>query len=780
MKKTVFLIGLLLCPLLKVSAQMPTKLSETAATSVQKQIPARDTMRKADSTQAADMAKAAALRDSMTIAKRVKTLEAISVKAPRPLYSMEGEVISYNVAEDETAKGLTALDALQNAPSVEVDIEGNITLRGSDKVEVWLNGHPTRIDGASLKVFLQSLPADAIDHIEVIKNPSAKYMVEEGFHIINIVTSARLRNSQFFAAGLGGGSEPSIRPWASYVVKNDKLTANAHLGYRHSTMRSTSSSTVTLRQTDGLGGYDTAAFISENEEYAKRHDTWTCFLNLDYKIDSANSVNLFHLSTRMPSSSTSSSLIDRTDHLPLTRHYLYQNSQTTATFNASSNTAFQWKHKFGGEGHNLSLSLTHFGFWNNQKTDILRAYAPFAGTLPAEMADFNKRTSHPSADNTFNLSTRYNLPIGNKDELTFNLSARHTKGTSEKTPLFFDTLSQGYCIIDSLRHLLTANGSWNGNLGTSWRHKWEYVTLTLGLKGRAEQTQYSLQSLFPCDTSYAYAYIEPTVDITFRTKSMHYFRLTYALTTYHPSPSSLTLSRTYSEDGYSTGNPNLKAEHTHDINLNWNKFFKTHGSLSLSTYAKVSTDNIGTCTSTTDEEDPFLGRIANYTMPYNVGTSYNIGIESNATYRPTAWLNFRLYANLYRSGYAFDYPKTGLVKNEMTSYSLRLNCWVNIAKRIRVNLSGNYSSPTQSLFLEKQNGYNINIGASADFCKRRVSASLNVSDIFNWNKTQSWNTNPFYLAQSTEKADSRFITASLTLRLGKMELENYATAAQGY
>ena len=218
MKKLVFLIGLILCPIAKGMAQIPPELMDAIRAAVAEQATKTDTA-KTDSTQSITTGGSSG-QDSLLLLQRVKTLEAISVRAPRPIYSMDDEVVNYNVADDETVKGLTALDALQNAPSVEVDIEGNVTMRGSTNIEVWINGYPTHMNGSVLKVYLESLPADAIDRIEVIKNPSAKYMVEEGCHIINIVTSTKIRNSHFLSFGLGGSNRPSVSPWVSYVLKN--------------------------------------------------------------------------------------------------------------------------------------------------------------------------------------------------------------------------------------------------------------------------------------------------------------------------------------------------------------------------------------------------------------------------------------------------------------------------------------------------------------------------------------------------------------------------------
>ncbi len=770
MKKYIFLVGLLLCPFLNAHGQVTPDLLDALSAAVSPRLPAADTAKVVTLTDSARVA------DSIRIEQivQMQTLKEIAIKAPRPIYSMEGEVVSYNVADDETAKGLTALDALQNAPSVEVDIEGNIKLRGTDNVEIWLNGYPTHIDGSALKAYLASIPADHIDRIEVIMNPSAKHMVSDGCHIINIVTSTKLRNSQFVAVGMGGSNEPALRPWVSYVMQNDKLTANAYLGCSYHEKHTVSSSSSALRRDNLAGSYDTTSLISEREDYLRQRSIWNCFLNLDYKADSANSIGLFHFSMLNPSHSYSESFTHRTDFWPDARCYSYADQKLYNSTVGNASTNLTWKHKFNKHGRNLSFSLNHFCFYVGQNNDLARRYMPLEGLLPAAWQDYAKRNESRDMTHSLILSSRYNLPVGFSDELSFRLSATRHWESMVMLPLFLDPATHEYTIADTLRSRHRTERGWNSAAGASWRHQWDAVTLDLGLRGSIHRSAYSIVSFFPDDSAYSYLELEPTLDFTYRTPSMHYFRFNYALTTSHPGCDNLSTSRIYTEDGYSMGNPHLTPSHTHNLGFSWNKFFKSHGSLDINSYAQYSTNDISTCTEVTDGIDPYLGRIVTYSMPYNVGSSYKIGIESNATYRPTAWLNIRLYANLYRSGYQMDYPKTGLVRNDMTSWSLRLNCWTNIAKIVRLNVSGSYGSPTLSLFGIKKNSASINLGVSGDFWNKRISASLNISDLFNWNRIDRWNTNPYYMSFSSERSDSRYITASVTIRLGKMDLEYQA------
>ncbi len=767
MKKIIFLIGLVLCPFVKGMAQVPVELMDAIRTAIAEQAPP-----KADSTKVATH-QDSLMRDSLLLLQRVKTLEAISVRAPRPIYSMDDEVVNYNVADDGTVKGLTALDALQNAPSVEVDIEGNITMRGSTNIEIWINGYPTHMNGNTLKVYLESLPADAIDRIEVIKNPSAKYMVEEGCHIINIVTSTKIRNSHFLSFGLGGSNRPSVSPWVSYVLKNEKLSTNIYLGVSSTPTHKTEQSSSIFRQ-DGTEGFDTTASSNTATENNTDRYTGTLAFNLSYQIDSMNDLSFFGLAVTFPATKHSLTTTDQWYYLPQRLHYTYTNSQESRDFNLMGMANLSWKHKFDNEGHNLSVSLyDNLNYSHNERT-LRRDYTLLEGILPSELSDFDKTYLGGMTNNSLTLSADYNRPFGIDDELTLGLSLVPSLASNYSSPSFFNTTTMAYDSIDLLRRFDKNDRTTQASASASWRHKWKAVTMTLGFRGYWNRSHYSLDALFPDDTSFAYFYLKPSLRLTYRTKSMHYFRFSYSLATSMPSAENLSTSRLYDEDSYKVGNPLLKAGHTHSVDLSWNRYFASHGSVGIESYARLSSNDINYCKEAVSEIDPYLGRLISYSTPYNIGSSYKTGLEGNVTYRPVAWLNFRLYANLYRSGYEVDHPKAGHYNNAMTSYSFRLNCWANIAGRVRLNLSGNYSSPTQALFVERQSGYTIDMGLSADFWEKRLSVVLNVTDLFNWNRSQSWNTNPYLLDYSTSHTDSRFISLSLTLRFGKMELRSMA------
>ncbi|MBR4804617.1 MAG: carboxypeptidase-like regulatory domain-containing protein, partial [Bacteroidales bacterium] len=160
-------------------------------------------------------------------------LKAVTVKGQRPLYAQDGVKMIYNVADDPSIQTGTTNDALQNAPGVEVDVEGNVTLRGVSSVEIWINDKPSKLTEENLKTYLETLPANALDRIEAITNPSAKYATDAEA-VINIITSAHVKSNQFVSFGVNGSTQPNISPWISYMWAKEKLSINVFASGRYS------------------------------------------------------------------------------------------------------------------------------------------------------------------------------------------------------------------------------------------------------------------------------------------------------------------------------------------------------------------------------------------------------------------------------------------------------------------------------------------------------------------------------------------------------------------
>ena len=711
------------------------------------------------------------------------TLQEVKVTASRPLYAMDGEKLIYNVADDPTIQTGTTSDALQNAPGVEVDIEGNITLRGVSSVEIWVNDKPSKLTEENLKTYLETLPANALDRIETITNPSAKYATSAEA-VINIITSAYIKSNHFISFGVNGATQPFISPWVSYTWANEKLSVNLFASGRYNYSENSGWNKTTYRRLAENGDTVVTAWDSNSSYSNNNRLNGNIFARVSYIIDSMSDIDFMANYNYSHNNSASYTTRGRGDLLA-TELYNYFDTNLTSGNRGFGMAGIDYSHKFDKKGHNIRASL-HENFSSSgsqqgfvrQYTDGVDIATGTVYTIPAN-GNYDKCYLDKYVSNNLSADVRYNRPYSENGELSFGLSY----GLSNQSRKYnvIDTIDNA-AVRDLLRSYDFDDTEHSAEADVEWTRRWGNFTLELGLGGQYENIdfRYYGSETYPFtidDTACNFLTFTPSIHMSYRTESMHNYKLNYSLRMRHPGEEDITTYKRYSIDSYSTGNRNVTYSYTHNAEVGWNKYFMSFGSVGLEGYARFSTNEISSLTSSTDEIDPILDRIVQFTVPYNMGSSYRVGGTAFVTFRPSGFVNVRLYTNVYDYGYSFVHEASGLnLSNHRVSWSTRLNCWVKLFDKYQVFASANYSSPTISLAAERKARYYLNCGVRADFFKRKLSAYVNVQDIFNWGKTigtGSSNTNPYLLSESNSYTlNSRYISAGITLRFGKMELEN--------
>ena len=706
------------------------------------------------------------------------TLKEVKVTASRPLYAMDGEKMIYNVADDPTIQTGTTSDALQNAPGVEVDIEGNITLRGVSSVEIWVNDKPSKLTEENLKTYLETLPANALDRIETITNPSAKYATSADA-VINIITSAYIKSNHFISFGVNGATQPFVSPWVSYTWANEKLSVNLYASGRYNYNKNDGWSKTTYRKLDPTTG-DTVvtSWDSSNSISNSNRLNGNIFARISYAIDSMTDLDF--MGTYNYSHSGGENLLTRMRENYLTATpelFHYFDTNLTSSNSGFGMAGLDYTHKFDKNGHNIRASIHEHHNSGNSQNDFIRQYTEGVEYTIGE--NFDKCYLDKYHTNDLSADVRYNRPYSENGELSFGLGYG-LKNTSRKYNVSDSAHTAN--VRDLLRSYDFDDTENSVEADVEWTRRWGNFTLELGLGTQYENInfRYYGSEAYPFtidDTACNFLTFSPSIHMSYRTESMHNYKLNYSLRMRHPGEEDLTTYQRYSVDSYSTGNRDLTYSYTHNAEVGWSKYFMSFGNVGLEGYARFSTNEISSLTSSTDEEDPILDRIVQFTVPYNMGSSYRVGGTAFITFRPSGFLNVRLYTNVYDYGYSFVHEASGLnLNNHKVSWSTRLNCWVKLFDKYQVFASANYSSPTISLASERKARYFLNCGVRADFFKRKLSAYINVQDIFNWGKTigsGSSNTNPYLLSENNNRTlNSRYISAGITLRFGKMELEN--------
>ena len=687
-------------------------------------------------------------------------LEEVEIVAEKPLYQMDGEKNMYNTKEDPSIQTGTASDALQNAPGVEVDAEGNITLRGVSSVEIWVNDRPSHMNEEALKQYIKQLPANAIERIEVITNPSARYSTTGG--VINIVTSQKITRNELLCLGFRANTMPSFSPWASYVYANEKFDVNFYLNANIGIHNMYSDGTSTLFDANG----DTSRYQSSSSETHSKSYGGYSGLNLNWNISDKT-----HLATWLGvypywgNNSTELDLVHR-EYLPTLRNLGYN-------YQLENPDGFGWggymgawlEHRFDTTGRKLSFSLSG-NTWNDHGIGT-ETFAYADPSIDSLLRRTEKRNVSPSGSMELN----YTHPLKNQLEIEAGVELDLGGGTQFQG---LDTLaSDGNYQAVPLR---TTEGVERGTGLSGYltlQKRWGGFTAKLGLRGEQawKHSEWSyLDGAGKTIVDTAFFGLVPSIHLSYQTPTFTSYSFSYTLRHSNPGTSQLSPFVRYEDYSYEVGNPNLLRCYTHNLEAAWSKYIMGFGMLNLSAYFRANTDEIGSMTYAGYAPAYFPAtQLVNYSKPENIGSSHTEGLEANITYRPSGFFNVRLNASLFN--YAYDYNG---FSDSKVSWSARVNLWAKLWNKLEVFANAHYSSPRLGLYSLSVANKGIDLGCSADFFERQLSVFFNVNDIFGMAEWGENTTAPAYQTTGSSKFDSRFVSVGLTWRIGKMELESKA------
>lgn len=692
--------------------------------------------------------------------RRGATLEAVEIVAEKPLYLMDGEKNMYNAKEDPSIQTGTASDALQNAPGVEVDAEGNITLRGVSSVEIWINDQPSHMNEEALKQYIKTLPANAIERIEVITNPSARYSTTGG--VINIVTNQTVTRNELLCVGVRANTIPSVSPWVSYVWANEKFDINVYVNASYSHHKSYADGTSTLLDDTGA----VSRFQSHHDTTVSNNFGGYTGVNLNWNITEKTRLSTW--AGIYPYWGRSHSTVDLD-------YYEYPSPQNLGyRYTHDNDDGFFWggymgawlEHRFDTTGRKLSLSLN--GNTSNNGGTSISSFAyhdPLRDTLRRRDGSYNHNPH-------LNLSLDYVHPLKHNFELAAGATLGYAHSSIGQT---MDTMgAAGSYDNIALRSFDAATDFQNVAAYATLQKRWGGFTAKLGMRFEEDFAQGYIEhpginDRVLIDT--VFPGFVPSIHLSYQAKNFTSYSLSYTRRFAHSEDFSKYYDfNIYDDYSYSTGNPNLRMSYTHNLEAAWSKYLMGFGMLSLNAYWRANTDEIGTMAYAGYAPAYFPAtQLVNYTRPENIGSSHTEGLEANITYRPTGFLNVRLNASVFN--YGFDYQ--GDVQNKW-SWSARLNVWAKVWNKLELFANAHYSSPRLGLYSLSVANKGVDFGLSSDFFDRQLSVYLNVNDIFGMAEWGQNTTAPQYQTTGGQRFDSRFVSLGLTWRIGKMELESKA------
>ena len=655
------------------------------------------------------------------------TLQAVSVTAQRPLYSADGEKVFYHIEDDPSVQTGTMADALQNAPGVEVDPEGNITLRGGSDVTIWLNDKPSNLSGEALKQYIKTMPASSVKRVEVLSNPSARYGSTGA--IINIITDQRVQLNSLLSVGLNASTTPYLQPWLSYVWANEKVSVTA---WANGNLSNFDVSTENHEQL-----YDSIGRLSTEYSYAgterQRKVSGNAGASVDWQIDSVTSLNAWLNISPGRRKVESHYDIARQDYIFNPGDHSYRSDILVPN---------NWIGVFGGVGLDRKL----------EGHDIVRRFQRFTNYIDL---DYTK----PFGQNT-TMEAGIGAVLGRNsqsvqwDTMNFATSQWMRDADRTYTTRMVDNELNAYVAVQQKIKHLTLKG------GVRAYRKWKQATFT---DLPVETTQYDVDKAF-------WDFI-PSLHASYSTDGGHNFTLSYTRRFTSPGSKLWSTYTWLSEENYELGDPDLRFCHTHNLEGGWT-MYKNWGSVGLTGYLRANTDEIQQLGDVAYH--PYYGRIVSFSQWANIGDSRTLGAEANVTWRPKPFMNIRFYANVWDYYYNIEFRPGEWDERHLPTFSGRLNVTGKLWKVLQIYANARYSTAALSLMSKSQPSFQLDLGASADLLNGRLSLFLNWQDILATVKSGDVGLNPYYQTNFSYTWGSRAVAFGLTWRIGKMELQSLA------
>jgi len=702
----------------------------------------------------------------LTLQPDVKRLKEVEVVAEKPFVQQQADKRVYNVEKNITATGGTAAEVLQNIPSVTQDADGNVSLRGSESVNIWINGKPSTLAGGDKAQILQQIPANTIVSIEVISNPSSKYDAEGSSGIINIITKRSEKENL------------SVNVGVNYTIYN-KAGFNTALNYKnkHYSIGGSYALNYNPRFNEGYNYrkniYEDTTFSSKQVNDGNRIQlNNTLRLNGEYYLNKSNTVGATFSLSRENSDNPETTKFFNYDGLDVLATVMLRETESTRkSWNYEG--GLNYKHVFKKPQRELTADATFSRNSRDEASTFNDSYKMLnyvEGNYPYRFSQINTNGGNTS---NFVFQTDYSHAINKESKLETGAKATIRDIVGDYELLYLDTLAGDY-VTDSLnggRHFEYNEQVYAAYMNYS--NKFKQLSYQFGL--RAEQTfiNGSGRSISVADTSVKrnYFYVFPTGFLAYSLKKEHQLQLSYSMRISRPWYMQL-IPFTEVSDPYNLriGNPNLKPEIFHSMELGWNKTFKKHFT-SASFYYRQTNNNIGRIR-TIDEEG-----IATTTFE-NLNKQYSLGVEMIVRNNWTKWWDMTTSFNGYQTlingeNVSPELSNSGFGYTVKNSQNFRF--WKNAAFQV----STNYNGPMPSAQGNMIAFWSMDLALKKDLLKNKATLTINAQDIFFTRKFGFEQDQPTFYQDFWRRRESRVVTISFNYRFGTNENANQRKKGKG-
>ena len=681
----------------------------------------------------------------------------------------------FNVGQDLVNQGGTASDILDNVPSVTVDIEGTVSLRGNENVRILVDGKPSSLVGIGNTDGLKQIPSNMIDRVEVITNPSARYEAEGTVGIINIILKKDKRK------GLNGSFNVSAGYNGLFITpleNTDKVPFSVgtaiNLNYRRKDFNFFINTGINKRTSPGGGSthqefYRADTFITDyTRQFMRDGLGFNLRLGADYYITKRDVLTASFL--YRPSNDDNYAELKYDDKL-LSNGNIYPigitlRSDSEAETEANYQGSLNYKKTFEEKGRKFTAD---FRFQDNGETENSLINQFFdSENIPSltSTPQLAQRSINDESEKSYQLQLDYVHPF--KKNGKFEIGYRGTLRTVENDfAVTEDTSGNGeFYLIESV----SDNFIYDENIQavyTSIGDKFEKFSYQVGMRYEYADIQTKSVKLDSVNSRTYNSPFFPSVFLSYDLPNQNAVQFSYSRRVRRPRFRELNpfFSFTDARNRYG-GNPNLNPEFTHSLELSHIKYFEK-GTITSAVYYRHTNQTVQRLRRVEIQDNDTITIM----QPINLDVSYNYGLEFTFNAKPTKWLRLNGSFNFFHSilpETVSPFDPTYVLSNDALGWFTNLTAQFDINKTTNAQLRFNYRSPRNSIQGNSKAVYFFDLAASKDVLKGKGTFTLSLNDVFN---TRRWRYQTFIEDELLLDGDFQWrsgsINASFNYRLNQ-------------
>lgn len=644
------------------------------------------------------------------------SLEEVVVQGQKDFIEMTLDRKIFNVSQDPINAGRTAADILGNLPSVSIDGQGNINLRGSSNVQILIDGKPSGLLSFNGAEGLRQLQGAMIDRVEIITNPSARYQAEGMAGIINIVLKKEQRRGINGSFDFTAGQPHNYGAAINLNYRRENLNFFINYGILYFEIENPHSSRYQEFYRNDTTFITQQNNISRQTSFSNNIQVGADYFFSETSILTTSFTNRHRKGTRNTDIEYADYLFNTDNPTGIIRRY--QDEEETEP---NMEYALSYKKNFGKEDHELSALLSYLNNWED--SDQLYTERTFlAGGTPSGDPDRLQHSDNYETEKQLLLQADYTYPFSENGK--FEAGIRNTLRDITNDFIVTELNGEVWIPLEGLDN----DFYYDENIYAAYAivsNKFGKASYQLGLRG--EYTDLTTELLQTGEVNHReYFNLFPSAHLTYDLGRKNTIQVSYSRRLHRPTYNDLTPFFTFLDNrNFVSGNPDLNPEYTHAFEVGHIKHFGA-GSISSALYYRHTNDKIERIRYV--NEEGFAT-----TKPYNLLEEDAFGAEFISSFQPVQWWKTDLNLNFYRAmvdGRNLDESFESDTYTWFGRLTTRFTLWGNTDLQLR----GNYDAPQQRPQGERLGTAYLDLSITRDILKQKGTLTLNVVDVFRSNR----------------------------------------------